>query len=374
MVTPDNELAQQSGGPRINWILWYLVATTVFFLGIGLANLYSADAGAALFDAQLRNVAIGICIFVIVGWLVPLRVLSASSYFIALVTALALVSVLVLGYSAGGAQRWINLGFLRFQPSEFAKVAVIMAIARFFYNHRNLKSFTLRDLAPILGFLAVMFGLIFMEPDFGTAGMCLIIGIAQLIFIRIEVSRRMIGVLLVVSLSVAAIGWNFWLRPYQRQRIMTLVDPNGDPSGAGYNSQQSLVAIGSGQKFGKGFSAGTQARLQFLPARQTDFIFSVFAEEHGFNGCLVVVFLFTSIAYLSLELARQAKSLYQSVLATGVGAFIFLQFIINVAMVLGIFPVVGMPLPFFSYGGSAIISVCFAMGLLIAVARYQVRH
>ncbi len=336
---------------------------------IGLANLYSASVDGRFFDAQVKHTLVGFAVFFIVGWFVPMRWVNAYSYIIHAVVMIALFVVLVLGHSAGGATRWITIASVRLQPSEFAKLAIVLCVAKFFYNNSHIYSFRLKDLYPILINIVLMFVLIFKQPDFGTAGVCLLIGVAQLFFVRIEVSVRTLFSMLAGALVTSVLGWVFFLREYQKLRILNLLNPNMDPTGSGYNSLQSLVAIGSGKQFGKGFLQGTQTQLQFLPARHTDFIFSVFAEEHGFWGCVLVFLLFSALVYLALEIARDSKDLFGSLVAVGVAVLISLEFTINVAMVLGLFPVVGMPLPFFSYGGSALLTICLGLGLLVAVER-----
>ena len=265
---------------------------------IGLANLYSASVDGRFFDAQMKHAFVGLAVFFVVGWFVPMRLVNAYSYVIHGLITFSLAVVLVLGHSAGGATRWISLLGFRFQPSEFAKLAMVLYVAKFFYNNSNIYTFRLKTLWPVLANILLVFVLIFKQPDFGTAGVCLLIAFAQLFFVRIEVSYRTFLSILSGSLATSVLGWIFFLRPYQKLRILNLLNPNMDPSGSGYNSLQSLVAIGSGKQFGKGFLQGTQTQLQFLPARHTDFIFSVFAEEHGFWGCVLVFVLFSALRLL----------------------------------------------------------------------------
>ena len=340
----------------------------VFFalISMGTANLYSAT-GEDLFYTSLRHIGLGLCCFFICGWIIPLKATQTYTPFFFWLTVASLGLVLALGYTAGGAQRWINLGAIRFQPSEFAKLAIALITAKFFAHRRPQHSYTVTEILPLLALLLGVFALIFKQPDFGTAGICLLIGLTQLAFLRIRISLTLATYLSLGGAVTAAVGWFFLLRPYQKLRILTLLNPDQDPTGSGYNSLQSLIAIGSGSIWGKGYLQGTQS--QFLPARQTDFIFAVFAEEQGFWGCLCLFFLFSILAYLAIGIARTARDPFASILAIGVGALIFVEFTINIAMVLGIFPVVGMPLPFFSYGGSSLLTVCAACGLLIAIDR-----
>lgn len=348
---------------------YLIICLFISLVGLGMLNLYSASVGSntPYFNIQSRNLLIGCGFFIACGWFLPLRWLNDFAVPIYIITCIFLALVLLLGNIAGGSQRWIKLGFMSFQPSEFAKISMAIIVARFFFVNRKVQEFGLKNLFPILLQCSLIFALIFRQPDLGTAGVCLIIAVAQILFVPIN--PKSVWISLSAAAATAAVGWNFLLLPYQKLRILNLVNPNLDPAGSGYNSLQSLVAIGSGGTFGKGFEQGTQTQLKFLPAKHTDFVFSVFAEEHGFWGGLLVVILFVTIAYLALEVGRKAKDTFSSLLAVGIATIIFAQFAINTAMVLGVFPVVGLPLPFFSYGGSSMLSNCIAMGILVAIDR-----
>lgn len=348
------------------------VGTFLLLLTLGLVNLYSA-ASPHIFRNQIQHTVCGLIVFLLLGWFVSLRLVNTYSYIVYGCIASILVAVLVSGYSAGGAQRWFVLGPIRFQPSELAKMSIIFFISKYFYNNRAQSSYLLTELWPALLASAFYFILIFVQPDFGTAGMCVLVPLAQLCFIRVDIRLRTILALACTGLVSIVLGWEFFLRPYQKLRIINLFNPGQDPSGSGYNSLQSLVAVGSGGHWGKGFLQGTQAQLQFLPARQTDFIFSVFAEERGFWGGVFCFTLFSILSYCALEIAQEAKNTFSTLLAIGISALLFIEFAINVAMVLGIFPVVGMPLPFFSYGGTALITYCAAVGLLVAIERESIK-
>lgn len=349
-------------------LLLFTISSFIILLIIGTINLYSA-ADSSTFWAQIRHICLSMTVFLGICFFLPARTINTYAYFLFIGLALLLFVVLFSGHVAGGSQRWINLGFIRFQPSEAAKVGIAVFVAKFFYDHRNLKSYYISDLWLLVLGVSVYFTLVFLQPDFGTAGMIALIAIAQLAFVKLIIGRKTLLIILALGLSSVFIGWNFLLRPYQKLRVMTLLNPNLDPMGSGYNSLQSLVAVGSGGAWGKGFLKGTQTQLQFLPARQTDFVFSVFAEEHGFIGATLVFILFAILSYCALEIARGAKNSFSILLAVGITALIFIEFLINVAMVLGVFPVVGMPLPFFSYGGSSLLTVCASMGILVAIER-----
>jgi len=350
-----------------------MIATIFCILAlIGIVNLYSASLGDSYFYSQLRHLIFGLACFFVVGWLLPFKKIQSSAYWFYGLCVLALVLVLLIGHTANGSTRWLVFGSMTFQPSEIAKLAVAMVVARFFQDNPSSTPYRLRDLWFIGLLISIIFALIFKQPDLGTAGLCVLIAASQIAFLRID--WRSLCIVGVASGVVATLGWNLLLRPYQRTRVLTLLNPDLDPYGKGYNSLQSLVAVGSGQIFGKGFMQGTQTQLQFLPARHTDFAFSVFAEEQGFWAGALVFVLFGLMTYLALEVARQAKDSFSALLAVGIAAMFFVQFAINVAMVLGTFPIVGMPLPLFSHGGSSLLSICLTFGLLVSIHRSRMHH
>lgn len=338
-----------------------------FLLTVGMINLYSASSGNHFFWSQLRNLGVTLTAFAIFGWIIPIRKIQDYAYWFGIGVSIMLLIVLLLGRIAGGAQRWLSLGPIGIQPSEFAKLAIALIVARFFSQNQQPSAYRIRDLMSLIFFVGSIFTLIFLQPDFGTAGVCLLIAGIQLLFIRLDM--RSIAIVLVSSPLVAAIGWQFLLRPYQKLRVLTLLNPSVDPLNTGYNSLQSLIAVGSGGVFGKGFMQGTQAQLKFLPERHTDFVFSVLAEEHGFWGGAIIFACFGLLTFIALESARSAKDTFSSLLAVGIAAFLFVEFTINIAMVMGLFPVVGLPLPFFSYGGSLLLTICVSLGLLVSINR-----
>lgn len=334
---------------------------------VGMANLYSASIGAPYFIHQMKNLIFTFIGFTIVGWIIPLRLVKSYAYWFYGIICLLLLVVFLTGRVAGGAQRWISLGPISFQPSEFAKLSVILLVAKYLDSGKTIEFYKLRDLTPLFIAFGISFGLIFSQPDFGTAGMCLLILIAQLSFVKIDKKS-----LLLVFSSIPIIGfvgWTMLLKPYQKLRILNFLNPNLDPQNSGYNSLQSLVAIGSGELTGKGYLQGTQSQLKFLPEKHTDFIFAVFAEEHGFWGCVLVFFLFGLLTLIALDIGKHAKDSFAGFVAVGIASFVFIEFTINIAMVLGLFPVVGLPLPFFSYGSSLLLTVCTSLGLLVSINR-----
>jgi rod shape determining protein RodA len=278
---------------------------------------------------------------------------------------LMLLWVLFFGKVVGGSRRWLDLGPLALQPSELVKVALIICLARYYSRGVTPKGFSLRQLVTPIVLTLVPFVLIVRQPDLGTAMLLLLIAGSMTIFVKIE--RRSMITLMSVGTIAVPIVW-FFLKEYQKRRILTFLDPERDPLGAGYHIIQSKIAIGSGQIAGKGFLKGTQNALAFLPEQHTDFIFSVLAEEWGFIGSVGLLMLFLLVIIWSLNIAVTSRDPFGTVLAVGVTAMIFWQVFINIGMVMGLMPVVGVPLPLISYGGSSIVTFMASIGLLINVS------
>lgn len=345
-----------------------LVAVFVLLLVLGVANLYSAGFGGDYWQTHLLYLIPACSAFGLCALLVPLRHLQAWAYPFYVLILLLHVLVLLIGYEAGGSQRWLSLGVLRFQPAEFAKLALILVTARFFAFHRRAHCWRLRDLWLLIAMTIMLCILIFRQPDLGTAGICLVVVLVQLCFVPIDKKSMLLA--MTAALIGGMIAWQFLLHDYQKLRVLNLFNPALDPHGSGYNSRQALIAVGSGGFSGKGFLQGSQSQLHFLPARHTDFALAVFAEEHGLSGALLVLLLFGMFAWIGLQISiRVAKDSFAALLAIGLTAKIFVEFVINTAMIAGLFPVVGTPLPFFSFGGSSLLANSCAVGLLVALDR-----
>ena len=338
-----------------------------FLLLAGALNLYSASGGDAMFFSHMKQMSVGIGLFIVLAFVVQPKHLRTAAYWFYALVCLGLVAVLVGGHIGWGARRWITLGPINGQPSELAKIAIALVAARFFTEMQQMAAYRLRDLWLLALLVVVMFLLIFPQPDLGTASFLVLIVCTQICFMPIEWrSVAMLGSGIAITLPI---GWHFFLLSYQKTRILSFLDPSYEPQGKGYNVQQSLVAVGSGGMYGKGFMHGTQTHLKFLPMSHSDFIFSVFAEEHGFLGGSLLLLSFAALASIALLIGRQSKNTFSALVAIGLGAFLFIEFAINVAMVLRMFPVKGLPLPFFSAGGSNLIVSCAAIGILISIDR-----
>ena len=348
---------------------WTLLGIILTIASIGILNLYSATAkmemaGTPLYLKQIFWLLIGLAVMVTIAF-IEYRLYSDFAY-IAYTIALFLL-ILVLGYGmiTSGAQRWVRIGSLSFQPSEFVKISLILALAKFFHRPPHPKGYSLKQLPLPFLLLLVPMGLILKQPDLGTAIILLLVFFSVLIFVKIRWSS-----LLTIGLPGAALVpllWGF-LKDYQKKRILTFFNPDLDPLGAGYHLIQSKIAVGSGGILGKGFMKGTQCKLGFLPEQQTDFIFSALGEEWGMVGSLFVVGLYLALILWGLRIAVQAKDRFGAIVAFGVVAMLFWHVFINIGMVLGMMPVVGIPLPLLSYGGSFIISTLIGVGLLLNVS------
>jgi rod shape determining protein RodA len=348
---------------------WTLLAIVAFIASIGILNLYSISSsgetsGTAFYLKQLSWFLIGLVIMMVVAF-VEYRYYSDFAYPIHTVTLVLLVAVMAFGMITSGAQRWIRLGSLSFQPSEFVKISLIIALAKFFQHPPDRGAFSLKDLLVPFVLLILPMGLILKQPDLGTAIIVFLILLSVLLFVKVRWSSLL--TLGLIGGSMLPLLWGF-LKEYQKKRIYTFFDPSLDPLGSGYHIIQSRVAVGSGGIFGKGFMKGTQCKLGFLPEQQTDFIFSVLAEEWGFVGSLVVVGLYLVLIVWGLRIAVTAKDRFGAILSFGVVAMLFWHTFINIGMVLGMMPVVGIPLPLLSYGGSFMVSTLAGVGLLMNVS------
>lgn len=291
--------------------------------------------------------------------------LHSWNYPIYITVIVLLILAETIGNTAGGAQRWINLGFFKLQPSEPAKLMLIIALASYFSRKEISEGYAIKDLVVPVVLTGIPFILILLQPDLGTAMMLAIIAASMAMFVKLRLSTYVIMGSL--ALGLGAFAWEKVLKPYQKQRIFTFLEPEKDPMGHGYQVLQSKIAVGSGGKFGKGYMEGTQGHLHFLPERHTDFAFSVWGEEWGFAGSMILVGTYLLLILWGLYVAMYARDRFGVLLAFGVVTLIFWQAVINLFMVLGFLPVVGIPLPLFSYGGSSLVTTMLGLGLLMNV-------
>ena len=350
---------------RIWQINWLLVLLLTAIAGVGFAMLYSAAGGSfqPWAEKQMLRFAFGLTGMILVA-LVDLRVWLRLAYVIYALALALLVAVEIRGEIGMGAQRWIDFGFIQIQPSEIMKIALVLALARYFH------SLDMEDIGrPLLLLLptALVFApaiLVLKQPDLGTAIM-LIAGGGVLFFIA-GVRLWKFAAVLGLVIATIPIAWEL-LRDYQKKRVYTFLNPEADPLGAGYHIIQSKIALGSGGVFGKGFLLGSQSHLSFLPEKQTDFIFTMLAEEWGLVGGLVLIGLYALVILYGFLIALRSRNQFGRLLALGITSTLFLYAFINCGMVMGLIPVVGVPLALVSFGGTAMLTVLFGMGLVMGV-------
>jgi rod shape determining protein RodA len=354
---------------------WPLFAMGVLISIIGIVNLISASPEqtvTGLPDTALRQLVwLGIGVVLLFAMLIPdYRSLErVAIFFYAAVIAL-LIAVLATGRIVNGSQRWLDFGPMNLQPSELAKLAMILLFARILARRSASAPVGLRELILPGILIAIPAALILKQPDLGTTLVVCIVSASFMLVTRVRVfSILLLGAAGIVGATVA---WIFYLHDYQKERVFTFLNPERDPLGAAYHAIQSQIAIGSGGLMGKGFGLGSQSQLDFLPEQQTDFVFSVLGEEWGFIGTAAVLVLYLGILIRGLMIAHSSKDLFGSYLALGIVALFFWAGAINVGMVIGVLPVVGVPLPMLSYGGSALLTCMVALGLLmnISMRRY----
>jgi rod shape determining protein RodA len=345
---------------------WILFLAVMVIASIGVVTIYSATA-APFYIKQMIWVAIGlISLFLILS--IDYRKISRYSYPLYGLSILLLILVLFIGKSGMGAQRWFSIGPISFQPSELAKVTLIIALARFLSEERKGPLSIKHLLLPGFFFLLLPLILVLKQPDLGTALLIIVVFITMVLMAGIR-WRSLLFLILPAILTSPAWGGFLWgsLKDYQKNRILVFLDPDVDPLGISYHIAQSKIAIGSGKIFGKGYLAGTQGQLRFLPERHTDFIFSVFAEEWGFIGSIFLLSLYLFLILWGIEIANKAKDRLGSLMAIGVVSVISFYVIVNIGMTVGLMPVVGIPLPFLSYGGTSVVTAFMSIGILMNV-------
>ena len=347
---------------QINWGLILLVTATA---AIGVAMLYSAANGSwnPWATRQIARYAVGLVILITVA-LVDIRFWWRYAYLLYAALLALLVAVEVVGSIGMGAQRWINLGIIKLQPSELMKVGLALALARYFHGVSTEDVRRIPYLFVPLMLIALPSALVLKQPDLGTALFLIMMGGA--VFFVAGVRLWKFCIVLAATGAAVPIVWST-LRSYQQKRILTFLDPESDPLGAGYHILQSKIALGSGGLFGKGFMQGSQSHLNFLPEKQTDFIFTMMAEEFGMVGGLVLLGLYILIMIYGFAIGLRSRSHFGRLLALGLTSMLFLYVFINIAMVMGLIPVVGVPLPLISYGGTAMLTLMIGFGFLINV-------
>jgi rod shape determining protein RodA len=333
---------------------------------VGLLTLYSASADFPWrFTGQLRNFALAAVVLFVFASISPptLMKFAAPAY---LAGVVLLVAVEVAGTTVKGAQRWLDLGVITMQPSEIMRLALPLMLA--WYFHRRESQVGTFDFVLAAVLVAVPVVLIIMQPDLGTALLVLAAGAFVIFFAGAP--WKWLATLTVAAIAFLPVAWTL-MHDYQRQRVLTLIDPTQDPLGKGFHTLQATIAIGSGGAFGKGWMQGTQTHLEFIPERTSDFIFAVYSEEFGLVGNLVLLALLLALILRALAIAAGAATLFGRLLAASIALIIFTYCFVNIGMVSGILPVVGVPLPFISYGGTALVTLAMACGMLMSIHRHK---
>lgn len=358
-----------SYGYRVRELYWPLVGLIVLLNLIGIAMLYSAAKGNMdpWASRQMARFLVMVPVMVIIA-LVDIQFWVRIAYWLYGFGVVLLVVVEIMGFVGMGAQRWVNVGGMNFQPSEYMKVALVLALARYYHFVHGNEINRLMVMAPVALLMLVPAALILKQPNLGTASILLMTG-AGVMFLA-GITWKLFAVGIVGAVSSVPLIWHF-LHDYQKRRVYTFLDPESDPLGAGYNIMQSKIAIGSGEFFGKGFLEGSQSQLNFLPEKQTDFIFTMLAEEFGMMGGVTILFFYALLIFMGFRIALVCRNQFGRLVAGGVSAVMFIHLFINVAMVMGLIPVVGVPLPFLSYGGSVLIAMMVGYGFVLNAYVYR---
>jgi rod shape determining protein RodA len=356
---------------------WSMIGLIFLISLIGLTTVYSAtytvNGPSSLFYKQLVWVGLG-AVIMICAMIPDYHTVGRYAYILYAISLVMLVLVMVMGRTGMGAQRWLAIGPFAFQPSELAKLSVTLALARYFAEDPRRGGYNLRDLIVPAAMVMVPLGLVLKQPDLGTAMMLLLT--SSLIVILSGIRIRAVLIVLLIGAVVASavllvppVRDKLWgkLKPYQQNRIKAFINPSSDPLGSGYHANQSKIAVGSGQILGKGFRKGTQSQMKFLPERHTDFIFAVISEEWGFIGAAALLLLYLSLLLTGVDAAKNSKDRLGVLMAGGIISMISIYVFINVGMAVGIVPVVGVPLPLVSYGGTSIITTFLSLGLLLNI-------
>ncbi len=347
---------------KLTHLNWTFIVLTVVMACIGFSALYSAGGGNMdpWASRQLTRFLIGLVALLIVA-MVDIRWWYKLAYPIYFIGLFLLVIVEIMGQVGMGAQRWINLGFIQLQPSELMKIAVVLALAKYFHAATRDDMASFRFLLPAAILILAPVSLVLLQPDLGTSLMIIMAGIIMVFLAGAPILYFIIAG--GIAAAAAPIGWMF-MHDYQKQRVLTFLNPESDPLGSGYHIIQSKIALGSGGVEGKGFLDGTQSRLNFLPEKQTDFIFTLWAEEWGLIGGVFLLLIAGLIFYYGIRISLKCRHAFGSLMALGLTVNYSLYVFINIAMVMGLIPVVGAPLPLVSYGGTSMLAILISFGLI----------
>lgn len=341
-----------------------LIALIIGLAGIGAMALYSAANGDISRWANMHIIRfVPLFVMMLIIAMIHMKWWYWAAYPLWIIGVGLLLMVEIMGAVGMGAQRWINLGVMNLQPSELMKIAVVMALARYYHDGDLASAREYKSLIWPAILMAVPMGLVMIQPDLGTALMIGMAGVSVMFLAGVKMRLFILGIVAIAA--IIPLAYTYVLQDYQRARVDTFLDPSSDPMGAGYHITQSKIAIGSGGIEGKGFLEGTQSRLNFLPEKQTDFIFTLWAEEWGLHGCLFIMAMYIATFAFGVVYAMRARHMFVKLMLMGLTMNLSLYMIINIAMVMGLMPVVGVPLPLISYGGSAMLAAMICYGLII---------
>ena len=343
----------------------YILLTCILLLGlISLMTMYSTDGGKILFHTKSHfTKLIVFTIMMLIFSFINIKYWFIIGYFFYIIVIALLVWTYLFGIKSSGSQRWIDLYFINLQPSELMKICIILCLAKFFHRMKLENVNSIYTILTSLIIILLPMGLVIVQPDLGTALLIAISGIAVLWFAGINHKYflyTMMGFLISLPFIIS------FLKPYQKLRVLTFLNPDRDPLGAGYQIIQSKIAVGSGGIFGKGFLKGTQSYLEFLPEKHTDFIFTLFSEEFGFVGSAFLLIIYAIIIYRIIAIGSSSRSYFAKIFCYSFGAAIFVYIVINMSMVLGLVPIVGSPLPIMSYGGSSMLATMIGFGIVMS--------
>jgi rod shape determining protein RodA len=351
---------------------WPFFGVTIALVVIGLINLYSAvyfwgeEGTMALFWSQLIWILIGLLLMFFVSF-IDYRIFHRIAPHLYIAINILLLASLFFGKVVRGTSGWLQIGGFSIQPVEFAKLSYILIAAKFYSDHPNPEGFTLMDMVRPAVLMAIPFALIVLQGDMGSSLFLILIFCSLAMFAKMRWGT--IVTLLIVGLVAGGVIYQFGLKEYQRSRILNFVHPETDIRGSGYHLMQSKIAVGSGKIFGKGYLKGNINKLRYLPERHTDFIFSVFAEEWGFLGCLVILGVYGALLLMGVEIAEKARERFGIFLAIGIVSMLFWQLVVNLGGVLGLMPLTGVTLPLMSYGGSSVVAILISIGILQNISR-----
>ena len=348
----------------------YILLITILLIGIlSCFAMYSTDGGQILYHTKNHAVRFGLFFLMMVFIsFINIKIWHSISYLIYFVTLFLLFWASIYGITASGSQRWINLYFINLQPSEIMKIAIIVCFAKYYHRTQIYSVSKITNLAIPISILIIPIFLVLSQPDLGTSILIALSGIVVIWLAGVNIKYFVFSSILFIISAPFVISF---LKPYQKLRILSFFNPERDPLGAGYQIIQSKIAVGSGGLYGKGFLKGTQGYLEFLPEKHTDFIFTLFSEEFGFLGSLVLLVLYAILIYRIINIGTQSRSYFAKLFCYGFASSIFIYIAVNMSMVLGLLPIVGSPLPIMSYGGSSMLATMLGLGIVMSSKIYS---